>query len=141
MEIGLDSRMKSDYIFHGPSLFATSAILRISGSAYQEEDATQLQVRKTSWQGCHSANFPDSDYVFWVLLIYSFHAPFHPSSRNTKTPIKAIPLRPGPCRKGPIIAPMLRVSLMITGFHDCALRARAQLACICPPTAGGRWRR
>lgn len=63
--------------------------------------------------------FPSQIYVFWVLLIYSFHAPFHPSSRNTETPIKVIRLHPGPCRKGPIIAPHAKECPMNTGSHMC----------------------
>lgn len=41
LETGLDSRVKSDCIFHGPSLFAASAVPSLPGLAFQE-DATQL---------------------------------------------------------------------------------------------------
>lgn len=64
--------------------------------------------------------FPSQIYVFWVLLIYSFHAPFHPSRQNTETPITEIPLHPGPCRKEPIIAPNAEECPVNTGSHTCA---------------------
>lgn len=83
--------------------------------------------------------FPSQIYVFWVLLIYSFHAPFHPSSRNTETPIKVIRLHPGPRRKEPIIAPHAKECPMNTGPHMCAPAGRVPSwrACVLPLHEGG----
>lgn len=58
------------------------------------------------------------------LLIYSFHAPFRPGSQNTETPIKVIPLRPGPCKKEPLLLPVLR-NVPGTQAHTCVCTSRA----------------
>lgn len=73
---------------------------------------------------------PSQIYVFWVLLIYSFHAPFHRGSQNTQTIAEVIPLHPGPCRKEPILAPHAKECSMNTGSH-----MRVHQLGLCPPTA------
>lgn len=73
-----------------------------------EEDVTQPYIRRTSWQGCHCASFPKSEYVFGVLLIYSFHAPFPRAVRIPRRLLQLSLCARVPAERGPLMLRLLR---------------------------------
>lgn len=149
LEIG-GSRRRVEHIFRGSSFVASSQgssllpfHLRLS---IPEEMPPSHRLGKPVGRAV-CANFPESDIMSFGLCLF-IHLTHHftQAVRIPRCPLKpAVPPRPGPRRKEPIIAPHATECPMITGSPSCvcvcAPWARAQLACLCPPTAGGRWRR
>lgn len=92
--------------------------------------------------------FPSQILSFGFCLCVHFTCHFARGSQDTQVPGKAThPSAPRSLQKGAhYCAPCYRTS-RITGSHPgvgvgvLAPWARAQLACVCPPRAGGRWRR
>lgn len=110
--------------------------------------------RENQLTGLSLAHFPSQTPSFGFCLCIRFTRHFARGSQNTQAPGKAMhPSAPRSLQKGAHDSSSCYGTSRITGSHPGvggrgvggvgvrAPWARAQLACVCPPPAGGRWRR